>query len=208
MPNSEHCLEFLTERSARSVPISEWEEWGELKYTGTAQWLYIFSPVICAWGTTSARSDRPRKTSLFHEKLTGKYDRRLDYLLLKRIHGLPAFWVFEPTALEETVQVEHALKQGLGGQRHFFTGFGHIDRSDISRQIMVDFKNTAHWINLSEETKDYFNQYLNEVYYCFREHPNNPRRKFHFGDSLEPGFLKLCFPDEMPKRSSRPLKKC
>ena len=56
------------------------------------QFLYLIiwnlNDGIFSWGTMSGSSDRIRKSSILNKKLTGKYDRRVDYLMLKKVEGL------------------------------------------------------------------------------------------------------------------------
>ena len=48
-----------------------------------------------SWSTTSGKSDRIRKSSLLNDKLTGKYNRRVDYLMLKIIYGNLKIYIYE-----------------------------------------------------------------------------------------------------------------
>ena len=43
---------------------------------------------------------------------------------------------------------------------------------------------------LIDADKIEFERFLREVYFAFRTHPRNSKRKFHWGDCLEPGFLR------------------
>lgn len=70
----------------------EWQDWIRfVQESASPGWIYFvqFGTTIFAWGTASGKGERLRKSSIFDEKLTGKYDRRVDYLMLKIIEGKP-----------------------------------------------------------------------------------------------------------------------
>ena len=63
------------------------------------QFLYLIvwnlNDSIFSWGTMSGSSDRIRNSSILNKKLTGKYDRRVDYLMLKKIESLETIYLFK-----------------------------------------------------------------------------------------------------------------
>ncbi|RKG72680.1 hypothetical protein [Corallococcus terminator] len=181
---------FLEHESCRSEQIADHEAWRRFKAESKVrEWIYLcrFSEGIYAWGTCSNTNDRVRKSSLFKPKLTGKYDRRVDYLMLKLIHGAPRLWAFEATGATRT---ERRLMKSFG-QRHCYRGLPGSDRDEISRGIVERFRCTPHYERLGPTTRAGFERYLSEVFFARRRHPTNPKRKFNWGDSLEPGFLRL-----------------
>jgi hypothetical protein len=155
------------------------------------QWIYLigWSPHRFAWGTSTGATDRLRKSSVFNPKLTGKYDRRVDYMMLKFIHVPPRVVVFETLAAPTIA--ERQLRT-MCGQNHCWIGFDGPDRSDVSKQIVAEFKQTSHYERLSPSDKSDFEEFLEEVYFASRWIPgaNGRRRTFYWGDSLEPKFLR------------------
>jgi mRNA-degrading endonuclease YafQ of YafQ-DinJ toxin-antitoxin module len=71
----------------------------------------------------SGKSNRVRKSSILNRKLTGKYDRRVDYLMLKKIYGLKKVYLFEflnPLIKErelKTIFTQNHCYHGLNGQK-------------------------------------------------------------------------------------------
>ena len=63
------------------------------------------------WGTMSSNSNRIRKSSILNKKLTGKYDRRVDYLMLHKIYGLETINLFEFKTNEESRFHEGKIKE-------------------------------------------------------------------------------------------------
>lgn len=180
---------FLAAASARDAPIENPDAWRRFRQESvTREWLYLmrFSVGVYAWGTCSNQNDRIRKSSLLDPKLTGKYDRRVDYLMLKVIFGQPTIHVFEAAG---ATGVEAELRTRFG-QRHCYRGLAGGDREEISRRIVEAFRDTPHFRGLARDTQDGFEQYLNDVFFARRRHPKNPSRTFFWGDSLEPGFLR------------------
>lgn len=179
---------FLVEQCVRCIQVHEWEDWLAFRSSSKHQsWVYFvrFGEAIFAWGTASGKGERLRATSLFHEKLSGKYDRRVDYLMLKILHDEPDVWAFE---MEDAKRVEELLRARVG-HRYCFGGIPATDRREISKLIFRDLQKTAHWQGQSSETKRLFLRYLDEVYFANLSHPEDENRHFHFGDSLEPGFI-------------------
>ena len=87
---NQNCIDFNLTHSN--------DDWRSFKKSN-GQYVYFIiwneSHEIFSWGTTSAKSDRIRKSSLLNDKLTGKYDRRVDYLMLKIIYGNPKIYIYE-----------------------------------------------------------------------------------------------------------------
>ena len=105
--------------------------------------------------------------------------------MLKIIEGRPRVWAFE---VENPHALEDKLKS-LVGNRYCFGGIAASNRDEISKVIFSAFKKTAHWKSLAQETRRLFQEFLRQVYFARCAHPENPKRTFHFGDSLEPRFI-------------------
>ena len=58
----------------------------------------------------SPNNNRIRLSSIFNNKLTGKYDRRVDYLMLKKIFGLEKVIIFKFNTRDETLFTRGKLK--------------------------------------------------------------------------------------------------
>jgi hypothetical protein len=180
-------------------------EWKRYKKSCKNQkWVYLISWTkdIFSWGTTSGSNDRIRKSSLFNPKLTGKYDRRVDYLMLNIIYGMPAVYVFEMAA-DPTI-VESEVRTRIGKQRFCYHGFKGQNRDDISKEILEEFYRTEHYKKLSDEDRSNFTEYLEDVYFAKRELA--PNRTFAWGDSLEPNFLKKIDKKHLEPSIGRTLK--
>ena len=143
---------------------------------------------IYSWGTMSGKSSRIRKSSIYNSKLTGKYDRRVDYLMLKILYGSPTVYLFETE--EEPTKIENEIKN-INGTKFCYYGLKGQDRVEISKQIFDDFKLTAHYCSTSVSDKNLFDEFFEEVFLGKRHHPKNPKRTFYFGDCLEPNFLRV-----------------
>ncbi|NOK12779.1 hypothetical protein [Corallococcus exercitus] len=179
---------LLTEQCVRCTQVRNWEDWHAFRTSSQHQnWVYFvrFGVAIFAWGTASGKGARLRATSLFHAKLSGKYDRRVDYLMLKILHGEPDVWVFE---VEDAKRTEDLLRARVGN-RYCFGGIPAADRREVSKIIFSELQKSAHWQGQSSETQRLFLRYLAEVYFAGLSHPGDAGRTFHFGDSLEPGFI-------------------
>lgn len=184
------AVKTLKRLTRRSRKIESWDDWLAFKRESEKlQWLYLyaFNSRVYAWGKSTQSSDRLRKAGLFHEKLTGKYDRRVDYLMLKKVYGMPEVWVFEAHA--EAIEAESEMKRRFG-QDHCYRGLVGANRREVSQSITKKFKKTQHWRSLTDATRSGFNEYLELVYFAMLRHPKNPKRTFYWGDSLEPGFLR------------------
>jgi hypothetical protein len=182
-------IKYLQENCVDYKLIQVNEDWKLFKKSNS-QYLYFIiwneSSEIFSWGTTSGKSDRIRKSSLLNEKLTGKYDRRVDYLMLKIIYGNPKIYIYEmpKTATFFETFLKHHFKQ-----IHCWYGLPGKDRNEISKGIIQEFKRTNHFESLSVTDKEEFENYLDNVFFAKRVHPNNSKRTFYWGDSLEPNFL-------------------
>lgn len=188
------AFDFLKVGSRRHCGINSQEDWARFRASSlNPEWVYLirFDDRRFAWGTCSGSSDRLRRASIFNPKLTGKYDRRVDYLMLKQCGGIRSVQVFEaPGGVGgSAVDLETSLKR-MAGQNHCFGGFKGRDRVQVSIEILTMFKSTPHYQSLSEEDQRGFDRYLCEVFFARAQHPSNPKRTFHWGDSLEPGFLR------------------
>lgn len=139
------------------------------------------------WGTS--KSNRIRKSSIFNRKLTGKYDRRVDYLMLKKIYGLDKVFIFKFKNDQDSRYHESVIKQKKN-QKHCFSGIQGSNRDEISRTIYSMFKKTNWFDKFDEDLKNLFDEFFNDVFLGKLKHPTNPRRTFYYGDCLEPKFLR------------------
>lgn len=199
-------LDYLNQNCVDFKLIHSNEDWRIFKKS-IGQYVYFIiwneSLEIFSWGTTSGKSDRIRKSSLLNDKLTGKYDRRVDYLMLKIIYGNPKIYIFEMP--EIATKFETFLKQHFN-QNHCWMGLKGKDRKEISKGIIQEFKITNHYESLLDKDKEEFENYLNNVFLARRVHPNNPNRTFYWGDSLEPNFLRVINCDHYEEIIERVLK--
>ena len=141
---------------------------------------------IYNWGTMSVNSDRIRKSSLLNKKLTGKYDRRVDYLMLKKIYGLENAFLFE---YNNPLEKERELKTILN-QNHCYFGLKGNNREDISNFIYTEFKKTDWYLKFDDMKKKKFDEFFYKIFLGKLKHPLNSKRTFYYGDCLEPKFLK------------------
>lgn len=189
MSKIQFSLDYLSQHCLSSKLILNNEDWRSFKKS-ESQYVYFIiwdeNHEIFSWGTTSGKSDRLRKSSLLNSKLTGKYDRRVDYLMLKIIYGNPKIFIFE---MPQTATIFETFLKNHFGQLHCWIGLNGKDRNDISKGIIQEFQNTNHFKNLLITDKIEFENFLNNVYFAKRVHPKNPKRTFYWGDSLEPNFL-------------------
>lgn len=167
---SEFDLKPILEKGAKYLYLIVWDEDEE-----------IFS-----WGTMSYSSNRIRKSSLLNSKLTGKYDRRVDYLMLRKIYPDFKVWIFKS---ERNLELEDELKKKFD-QRHCYRGLQGGNRVEITQNIYSHFKSIDWYLNQSDENKKLFDEFFQTVYLAKRRHPNNPKRTFYYGDCLEPKFLR------------------
>ena len=155
------------------------------------QFLYLIvwnlNDSIFSWGTMSGSSDRIRNSSILNKKLTGKYDRRVDYLMLKKIESLETIYLFQ-TNKKATI-LESKIKDKLNVNSCFY-GLDGINRDEISQNLYSKFKLTNHYIKQTESDKKNFDLFFYEIFLGKKRHPDNPQRTFFYGDCLEPGFLK------------------
>ena len=155
------------------------------------QFLYLIiwnlNDGIFSWGTMSGSSDRIRKSSILNKKLTGKYDRRVDYLMLKKVEGLEKIYLFQTN--EKATILESNIKDILNVNSCFY-GLKGTSRDEISQNLYSKFKLTNHFINQTESDKDNFELFFYKIFLGKKRHPDNPTRTFFYGDCLEPGFLK------------------
>jgi hypothetical protein len=199
-------LNYLNQNCVDSKLIQINDDWNSFKKK-SAQYVYFIiwdeKDEIFSWGTTSGISDRIRKSSVLNDKLTGKYDRRVDYLMLKIIYGNPQIYVYEMS--QKATEYEMFLKHQFG-QLHCWNGLTGQNRNEISKGIIQKFKNTKHFTSLIAIDKEEFENYLNNVFFAKRVHPKNSKRTFYWGDSLEPKFLPVIGCSHYEKAIERVLK--
>lgn len=184
------CIQILRDQSTNWINTrNEQEIKSFLKPSSQYLYFIVWSKDrdIYSWGTTSGRSNRLRKSSLLNSKLTGKYDRRLDYLMLKKTIGLDEIFIFD--TIDDPRILESVIKK-KNGTKYCYKGIRGNNRDEISRSIYNEFKKTKHYLNSSEKDKSRFDEYFEEVFLGRMRHPANPKRTFFFGDSLEPKFLR------------------
>ena len=133
----------------------------------------------------SGRSNRIRKSSILNKKLTGKYDRRVDYLMLLKIHGFESIYLFE---MNNTRHHEKHICNELK-QKHCFYGIKGNNRDEISKTLYSKFKLTEWYSEFNEDDQRLFNEFFYEIFLGKMKHPENPNRTFYYGDCLEPKFL-------------------
>ena len=156
---------FFKSHSRRSGQITNEQESRDFYQKSTSrQWIYLirFSETVYASGTQTNSGDRLRKSSFLNSKLTGKYDRRVDYLMLRAIHGQPEIWLFEIEGDAETVE-QQRRKKFYGHTRRgsaCFRGFANNDRESISKEIYQKFKKTQTYGAMSEGEQDKFNDFF------------------------------------------------
>lgn len=143
---------------------------------------------IYSWGTMSKKSNRIRKSSLFNRKLTGKYDRRVDYLMLNRIYGFENLWLFEFPSQEQSRHFESVVKN-IKNQKFCYSELLGSNREEISRNIYNQFIQTEWFSNFNRHIQCSFEEFFEDVYLKKLRHPKNPSRTFFYGDCLEPKFL-------------------
>ena len=144
---------------------------------------------VFSWGTMSKKSNRIRKSSLLNPKLTGKYDRRVDYLMLNKIYGLERVYLFKFSTQEESRYHENYIKI-QNNQRFCYSKVLGGSRDEISSNIYKLFKGTEWYSSIDEKLKVDFNEFFYDVYLNKSRHPLNPKRTFFYGDCLEPKFLR------------------
>lgn len=184
------CIELIEPHAKDFIVTIKQEELSKFINKGRKYLYFILwssDSNIYSWGTMSGSSNRIRKSSILNSKLTGKYDRRVDYLMLKKIYDLENIYVFE--TLEDPTIVEGMLK-ALHGEKFCYNGIKGRNRDEISRSIYEMFKSTGGYSKLANEDKTNFDYYFNSVYLAKMRHPDNPKRTFYYGDSLEPKFLR------------------
>ena len=83
--NFNQTIDYLKEKS-----ISFFECISEIEFKSRYEKSYSIYVIkwkkqdVFNWGTMSPNNNRIRLSSIFNNKLTGKYDRRVDYLMLKK----------------------------------------------------------------------------------------------------------------------------
>jgi len=191
------AFRFLQAGAADSREVKEWSDWLSFRAdSDSRQWVYLyrFTPRVFAWGTATGTGARLRNPCMFHDTLTGKYDRRVDYLMLRLIHAetgrrIPRAWVFN--YLGRAADIERALMKHFG-QSHCFRGFpAACCRRDISRSIHAAFRQTKHYgLQLKAEERRGFEEFMREVFFAEPARQNLKGVPFKFGDALEPKFLR------------------
>lgn len=186
------ALALLKDSSRDHARLRDAEDWRAFKkrnQAGQFLYLYRFGRTIFAWGTSTGTNDRVRKACMFDSTLTGKYDRRVDFLMLRLIHRDFEAWAFCTRGHARTV--EATLRRRFE-QSHCYRGFPNACcRFSISRSIHAAFRRTGHYRRLGERDRRGFEQFMREVFFArrpLRKKPNGVT--FKYGDTLEPWFLR------------------
>jgi hypothetical protein len=193
--NSDQVVGYLKQNSIRSAVVADMDQVNQfLKTSKHKGWVYLIrfngAQDRFAWGTTSKAGKRIRNSCIFDSKLTGKYDRRVDYLMLKQIHGLKSVHLFECRGNE--VEVEEGLRQVLqpGTSRGpCMSGFVAKDRDGIAREILGEFKKISGYARMSAQEQALFLEFCESFWLGKLKHPTKPKRTFYYGDCLEPNFI-------------------
>ena len=181
-----YTLNKLEDKSFRSIKFTTEEDVKKFIKSSTTKdhiYLYRFGDVF-AWGTGIGRV---RKTSLFNNRFTGKYNRRIIYLMLEKLYGLSESYLFEFDS--KATIVEKEIKDNFS-QNFCIKGFKGNNLQEISQNIFNEFKEN----NLSN---DLFDDYFNNVHQNNMKHisSNGNKLSFAHGDSSEPTFLCKYRPD-------------
>lgn len=185
-------------RQGRCVRVTSPEDWRAFKRESRKrEWVYLyrFSSTRFAWGTSTRTNDRLRAAGMLESVpvVRGKYDRRVDFLMLRLIHGrMPDVWVAE--AKRSARAVERAMMEHFH-QSHCYRGLARdCCRRSMAEGLLDEFRRTSHWKSLSGRTRRLFSEYMKTVF--FRRPPlrNSKGVAFRFGDTLEPGFVRRRFP--------------
>ena len=194
----QQVIAYLAETlNADPDPIADKEalrQW-RAEHRGMAMvYLLSWQQNLGAWGTSSFSTNRLRKSSVFGQPLSGKYDRRVDYLMANQIWGFPSVWVF-PAATKSAAEaaekgVLHLLGRRTGCHCFFGNEVGRLDnREEVSRRLWTAFQEHESWLSLRETSRIGFRRYMDAIYFC----PNEQHvggRSFRYGDSLEPGYIR------------------
>ncbi len=93
-------------------------------------------------GTASGDGERLVKSGLLQAKVVGKYDRRVEYLMLRKMRGPPRVTVFEyeiPASVPEQAR-RRCLYGHLRRGSACLRGFRAEDRDGIEREVLDDFR--------------------------------------------------------------------
>lgn len=197
MNEFEETLQYFISNSLRNSYVKNWEDSKDFFVNSSnKEWIYLIKfnsgiTPIYAWGTAKDKGQRLRKSSIFDSKLTGKYDRRVDYLMLKILYGQPEVYLFEMN--NNSFEIEQMRRQyfyGATATGACIRGTRNVTRMEIALEIFALFKNTHHYIEtLNNSEKRVFEDFVTNYWLAHLRHPTNPRRTFYFGDCLEPNFL-------------------
>lgn len=192
MSEYNETLTFFEKEANRSVSITDWQQARTFFTESTyKEWIYLirFTDSIYAWGTASGNGDRLKKSGLLQRKVTGKYDRRVDYQMLKLIYGAPTITLFEMP--DNAVAIEQCRR----GQIYDGTtkgpcmrGFVKHTRDSIAIEIYEKFKTSAHYVAQTAADKNTFDEFVIKYWLGKLRHPHR-NASFYYGDVLEPGFL-------------------
>lgn len=182
-------------RYVSTTIIASAAQWRKMaKNSHHKQWVYVidFTETKCAWGTASNKGDRLIKSGLLQSNLTGKYNRRGDYLMLRIIYGQPAITVYEFSCDAKIPEQEfRKMFHGQTGKgSSCYIGFANSDRDSITSEIFEQFKGTDSYKQPPDSDKKLFDEFLMDFYLAKLKHPINPKRTFYYGDCMEPNFIR------------------
>ena len=189
--NYQNTLSYLQSKSISGFECKSEPEFKE-KHT-RSNYIYLIKwnkEDVFNWGTMTSKSNRIRKSSILNKKLTGKYDRRVDYLMLKKIYGLEVIHLFEFETNEDSRFHEEVIKKSKN-QKHCFSGIEGGNRDEISNQVFDLFKKTNWFLQFDESLRKLFNEFFYDIFLGKLRHPKNSKRTFYYGDCLEPKFLRV-----------------
>ena len=191
MSEYSETFQFLKSKSMRHADVVSWNDCKAFFSTPQVkEWIYLikFSETIFSWGTASGDGDRLKKTGLLQEKLVGKYDRKVDYLMLRAVHGVPLITIFEVPNAVAVEQERRAFYYGRTSKGSCMRGFKEYERDKIAREVYGLFKTTAIFVALNENERNLLEDFVNNYWLAKLKHPRR-KASFYYGDCLEPNFL-------------------
>jgi hypothetical protein len=188
-------VEFFVAKALRCAEISTWAEAREFFQTSTCcNWVYVIlfsnQDWTYAFGTASKDGRKLKNSGLFQRKLTGKYDRRGEYLMLRQIYGSAhqiRLFEIEDARKSEGERVREICGDNASGGT-CLSGFAVHDRDSIVREIFDRFKMTVRYRHLFPRHARLFEEFIYDFYLAKLKHPHR-NASFHHGDCMEPNFL-------------------
>ena len=191
--------DLLREACLKSIQIRTETEWTDLvEKAGNCEWVFLISwssqPALFCWGTTAAEGKRLRFSGALNPNIIGTYEYRVDFFMLKKIFGPPTIEIFQYDRNSE--QKAELIKRRMG-VTHPWYGINAKEAGDITKVVYANFQKTKHWLGLDDKVRSRFQQYMTDVYFAKRVHPRNPKRHYHYSDSLDFDFLNTIGLDDL-----------